>query len=70
MRTDHRARSAARRLARRAFLADTGMGFAGLALGSLLAQDGVLRAAEPAWSPPDGRPHFAPRAKSVIWLFM
>jgi len=70
MRTDHRARSAARRLARRTFLADTGMGFAGLALGGLLAQDGVLRAQEPAWSPPDGRPHFAPRAKSVIWLFM
>lgn len=20
--------------------------------------------------PPDGRPHFAPKAKSVIWLFM
>jgi hypothetical protein len=37
----------------------------------LLAQDGILRA-EPAheWQPPDGQPHFAPKAKSVIWLFM
>ena len=23
-----------------------------------------------AWTPPDGLPHFAPRAKNVIWLFM
>src|SRR5262249_15198896 len=23
-----------------------------------------------AWAPPDGRPHFAPKARSVIWLFM
>ncbi len=22
------------------------------------------------WSPPDGKPHFPPKAKSVIWLFM
>jgi hypothetical protein len=41
------------------------MGFAGLALGSLLAEDG---AAEDAASP--GRPHFPAKAKSVIWLFM
>ena len=27
--------------------------------------------AEPAaWTPPDGKPHFTPRAKNVIWLFM
>src|SRR5689334_19068984 len=36
----------------------------------MLHRDGVARAAEDDWSPPDGRPHFAPRAKSVIWLFM
>ncbi|MBI3865706.1 MAG: DUF1501 domain-containing protein [Planctomycetia bacterium] len=55
---------------RRAFLADVGMGFAGLALGSLLGRDGHVRAAEgEAWIPPDGKPHFAPRAKAVIWLF-
>src|SRR5207245_3352827 len=23
-----------------------------------------------AWAPPDGKPHFPPKAKSVIWLFM
>ncbi len=56
---------------RRCFLADVGMGFTGLALGAMLARDGVLRAEAPgAWQPPDGRPHFAPRAKNVIWLFM
>jgi hypothetical protein len=56
---------------RRTFLADMGMGFTGLALGALLAKDGIVRADAPAeWSPPDGKPHFTPKAKSVIWLFM
>jgi hypothetical protein len=54
---------------RRSFLADCGMGFTGLAMAALLQRDGILRANEPS-SPPDGRPHFAPRAKNVIWLFM
>ena len=49
---------------RRTFLADTGMGFTGLALGALLNRDGVARAATL------GQPHFAPKAKRVIWLFM
>jgi len=53
---------------RRAFLADVGLGFTGLALGAMLFKDG--HAAEGAWAPPDGKPHFAPKAKSVIWLFM
>src|SRR5436305_5326003 len=53
---------------RRAFLADMGLGFTGLALAALLHRDG--RATDARWSPPDGRPHFKPRAKSVIWLFM
>ncbi|MDA1014221.1 MAG: DUF1501 domain-containing protein [Planctomycetota bacterium] len=57
--------------ARRTFLSDVGMGFTGLALGSMLMQDGVTRAAEPeAWSPPTGQPMFAPKAKSVIWIFL
>ena len=56
---------------RRAFLSDVGMGFTGLALGAMLARDGVVRAdAVPNWQPPDGQSHFAPQAKSVIWLFM
>lgn len=60
-----------RRLPRRAFLADVGMGFTGLALGSMLHRDGVARAEGSApWTPSDGRPHFAPKAKSVIWMFM
>ena len=63
-----------RRFPRRAFLSDLGMGFTGLVLGAMLQRDGVVRAgpvdsAEP-WFPPTGDPHFAPRAKRVIWLFM
>lgn len=56
---------------RRTFLADIGLGFTGLALGNMLHADGIARAGEAgSWSPPDGKPHFAPKAKSVIWLFM
>ena len=59
------------RIQRRRFLADTGMGFTGLALATMLQRDGIVRADEsPKWSPPDGRPVIAPKAKSVIWLFM
>ena len=54
---------------RRAFLADTGMGLTGLVLGAMLHRDGFGQE-DRKWAPPDGRPHFAPRAKSVIWLFM
>ena len=47
------------------------MGFVGLALGAMLHRDGVARA-DPVhgWGPPDGKPHFPPRAKRVIWLMM
>ncbi len=56
---------------RRSFLADLGMGFTGLALGAMLNRDGVVRANDAeTWQPPTGQPHFAPKAKSVIWLFM
>src|SRR3954463_7163398 len=65
------------RFPRRAFLADLGMGFTGLALAAMLRRDGVARAAaddvpasDAAYTPPDGRPDFAPKAKRVIWLFM
>src|ERR1700693_2126157 len=54
---------------RRSFLADTGMGFTGLALSAMLFRDGVARAT-PVNPPPDGRPHFTPKAKSVIWIFL
>jgi hypothetical protein len=46
------------------------MGFTGLALGAILHRDGIVRASEGIWTPPDGKPHFRPKAKSVIWLFM
>jgi hypothetical protein len=58
-------------VSRRAFLADCGMGFTGLALGAMLNREGY--AADDTteqWVPPTGLPHFAPRAKSVIWYFM
>jgi len=45
-----------------------GMGFTGLALGAMLQRDGY--GGNAAWAPPTGIPHFAPKAKSVIWLFM
>ena len=53
---------------RRTFLADLGMGFTGLALGAMLQKDGIARASD--LGVPDGKPHFKPKAKSVIWLFM
>ena len=47
------------------------MGFAGLAMGSMLARDGAVRAdSTPAYAPPTGQPHFTPRAKRVIWIFL
>jgi Protein of unknown function (DUF1501) len=57
-----------RRAMRRTFLADMGMGFAGMAVASMLHRDGL--ASDGKWQPPNGQPHFPPKAKSVIWLFM
>ena len=54
------------RVSRRAFLADCGMGFTGLALGAMLWRDGVARAE----APPDGKPLHTPKANSVIWIFL
>ncbi len=53
---------------RRCFL-QTGLGFGGLALWSMLQRDASAGTLD-GFVPPDGRPHFAPRAKNVIWLFM
>jgi Protein of unknown function (DUF1501) len=52
---------------RRTFLTTPCLGFGGLALSAMLARDGF---GADGWRPPDGKPHFAPKAKSVIWLFM
>ena len=51
------------RVSRRGFVTRAAGGFFGAALGGLLAEDGKLK---------DGRigPHFEPKAKSVIYLFM
>ena len=58
-------------VSRRSFLADMGMGVTGMALGSMLFRDGVARAdALPTGEAPGGMPHFAPKAKRVIWFFM
>jgi Protein of unknown function (DUF1501) len=55
-------------LSRRAFLSDLGMGMTGMALGAMLADDGVTRAGEAGAVAErlDNRP----RAKSVIWVFL
>ncbi|MBN8604402.1 MAG: DUF1501 domain-containing protein [Planctomycetes bacterium] len=57
---------------RREFLWQTGAGFGGVALAGLLSQDGffnsIANASDSAGN--SKQPHFAPKAKSVIFLFM
>jgi hypothetical protein len=53
---------------RRTILANSSLGLAGLALAAMLQRDGFSR--DHVWQPPNGQPHFQPKAKSVIWLFM
>src|SRR4051794_41696584 len=48
---------------RRWFLRDCGVGLAGIAAASLVAREGRAAAS------PVRRPHFAPKAKSIIYLF-
>ncbi len=62
---------------RRHFLGDLGTGFGGIALAAMLARDGFqpstslgAESEHPWWYPPNGKPHHAPKVKSVIWLFM
>ena len=57
---------------RRIFLADTSMGLTGLALGAMLPRKALAAETDSAAANllPDGNPHFAPKAKRVIWLFM
>lgn len=55
---------------RRTFLADIGLGFTGLALGSMLAQDNPARARDAlAPTSDESHPHFAARVRRVIWVF-
>ena len=53
---------------RRSFLADTGMGFTGLALGAMLARERGVQAAGPDASTPVRE--LVPKAKAVIWIFL
>src|SRR5439155_22111569 len=61
---------------RRHFLANTANGVGMLALASLLQQDGVLGASPAAPAAPDLNPlapkppHFAPKAKSCIFIYL
>src|SRR5262245_10856812 len=55
---------------RRQFLARAGNGFGMLALGSLLAQEGLATPDGPTDPLAPKKPHFPAKAKSVIWLFM
>ena len=53
-------------LPRRHFMSSLGSGLAGISLASLLQEE----AQASGHHPPTGQPHFPPKAKSVIWLFM
>ncbi len=55
------------RIRRRQFLTDCGMGFTGLALGSMLHQAALADSSSGRL--PTGLSHIAPKAKSVVWLF-
>src|SRR2546421_6444590 len=55
------------RLSRRRFLHRAGGGFVGIAMGALWAQAGEIPDAMLSYA---NGPHFSPRAKSVIFLFM
>ncbi len=55
---------------RREFFTRAGSGMAGIALASLLDQDGALAASKPLDPLAPKPPHHTPTAKAVIWLFM
>ena len=59
--------TALQRITRREMLRRAGAGFGGLALASLLARTGFAAAHNPL---APKLPHFPPRAKAVIWLFL
>ena len=65
-------REAAKHISRRWFFRDCGLGLGSIALASLLRDDRALGAVPAAGEDPlaPRRPHFAPKAKRVIYLFM
>ena len=56
-------------MSRRAMLQRGALGFGSIALTALLADEGLLASTETGTAAPRG-PHLAPRAKSIIFLFM
>ena len=60
-------RALARSIARRWFLRDCGVGLGGMALSSLLTRDSSAAPANDLFAP--RAPHFAPKAKRVVYLF-
>jgi hypothetical protein len=61
-----------KKVARRWFLQQCGVGLGAIALTQLLAPDGLATAVNPQPTDPlvPKKPHFAPRAKHIIFLFM
>ncbi len=57
---------------RRSFLKNAGSGFGSVALTGLLSEQGILKSAvaEEEEGLEARQPHFVPKAKSIIWLFM
>src|SRR2546428_8495816 len=55
---------------RRKFFQQCGTGMGALALASLLNENLFATGAEPVAGAIPGSPHFAPRAKNIIYLFM
>src|SRR5207237_4524285 len=55
---------------RREFFTRAGSGLAGIALTQMLHQDGLLAASGSSDPMAPKQPHFPPKAKSIIWLFM
>ena len=60
-----------REITRRHFFRQSGFGIGTLALSALLDRDGLARQSGPSVNPMAAKaPHFAPRAKNIIYLFM
>ena len=57
------------RVSRRGFVSELGMGFGGLALGSMLQRDGRARAGQ-LTADENLSSRISPRAKNVIWIFL
>src|SRR5262245_45001595 len=55
---------------RRDFFTRAGSGLASIALAQMLHEDGLLAASSLADPLAPKQPHHAPKAKSIIWLFM